>query len=143
MSLGLGVDLRNARLQVVADRLDAQATVGRLLIYKGTQPATGGEPGPNDLLADLPLARPPGTVTDGVLTFTLPPDTNAVESGEPTWARMQDAAGNNRIDGDVGVTGSDAFVEMSEDTGNPGHPEQLVAGGLVIVNSASLTEGNP
>ena len=142
MSIGLAMDLRNARLQVVADRLDAQASAGRLRLHKGTRPATGADANPADLLADLPLARPVGTVTDGVLTITLPANTNAIAGGEPTWARLQDAAGDNRVDGDVGITGSGAFVEMQEDSANPGHVETIIDGGLVIVTSASLTEGN-
>ncbi len=77
-----------------------------------------------------------------MLTITLPEETNAIAGGEPTWARLQDAAGDNRVDGDVGITGSGAFVEMQEDSANPGHVETIIDGGLVIVTSASLTEGN-
>jgi len=143
MTIGLGMDLRNTRLQRTADVLDAQASAGHLLIYKGTRPATGAAATPTDLLADLPLARPVGSIENAVLTITPPDDTNATGTGVPTWARLTDANGNYRIDGNVGITGSGALVEMEEDSGNPGYPKSIIEGGLVIVTSASLTEGNP
>ena len=119
MSIGLALSLRNARLAAVVATIDAGDDPGRLMLYKGTRPATGGAPGAGDLLASLELANPSGSIDAAVLTFAAVANQTAGAAGIPTWARFVSSDYSQVLDADVGITGSGALVEMAEDPVNP------------------------
>lgn len=141
--IGIVLAIRNTRLSAVLTAIDAGTGAGRLLLYKGTRPATGSAPGAGDQLASLALADPAGSIASGVLTFSAVSDQTADAGGLPTWARFVDSDLSPVLDGDIGIPGSGDLVTMEEDSGNPGQVKPLYAGGLVVVSSAQLTEGNP
>lgn len=143
MSIGMAMAFRSARLQVLLDAIDAGSAAGRLLIYKGTRPATGGAATGGDLLADFALSDPAGVVTDEVLAFSAIASVTASATGLPSWARFTDSDATAVLDGDVGITGAGTLVEMEEDSGDPGNVVSLIEDGLAIISSAQLTEGNP
>lgn len=138
MAIAYSTAIRNARLQVVADAINAGAGAGKLRIYNGTRPATGGTA--TTLLGELTLNDPatdPATVTGGVLTLDVSPtvqDASADASGTATWARLVDSTNAFVADLDVGGTGSGADIELSSTT--------IVAGGTITVTSGTITAGN-
>lgn len=136
MALGLATALRNARLDLIRDAIDAGAGPGTLKIYTGTRPATGGALSGNTLLGTLTFADPCApNAADGVLTFSaITQDAAADASGTATWARVADSAGAFVLDLSVGATGSGADIELNT--------TNIVTGGPISITSATLTEGN-
>jgi len=136
MALGLATALRNARLNLIRDAIDAGSGPGTLKIYTGTRPATGGALSGNTLLGTLTFSDPGApNAADGVLTFSaITQDEAADASGTATWARVEDSDGTFVLDLSVGATGSGADIELNT--------VSIVAGGPISITSATLTEGN-
>lgn len=132
MALGLVAALRNNMLDEITALIDAGAGAGKLRIYSGTRPATGGTA--TTLLAELALSDPSApAATGGTLTFNaVTDDSSADASGLATWFRILDSNDNFVIDGDVGDAG-----ELNLDD------ENIVAGGTVSVTSIVITAPNP
>ena len=125
--------VRDARLQVVADAIDAAGSAGRLRFYPS--PRVGSpelSPG-TALLLDARFQRPasPGA-EGGALVFAPLDEAVVIADGVAAWARITDSAGAGIIDLDVGLTGSGQDVELDS--------VNLVAGATVRINVASLTE---
>lgn len=97
MTIGISTAMRNSRLQLILDAIDAESdeySSAHLLIYSGTKPATGEILDEYDdpvLLADFVLPYPCGTITDGVLTFETIEDVVGLANGISSWARITDA----------------------------------------------------
>lgn len=134
MALGMATTLRNARLQKIIDAIDAGAAGGKLKIYNGSRPATGGAA--TTLLGTLTFSTTSAPApSGGVLTFdTITADSSADATGTATWARITDSDDNFVMDLSVGATGSGADIELSTTS--------IVAGGVISVTSATITEGN-
>lgn len=117
--------------------LDAITTAigasGKLRIYDGTRPASGGAA--TTLLAELPLsATSAPAASGGVLTFNaITNDSSADATGTATWFRVTTSGGTFVIDGNVGTSGADLNLNTVS----------IVAGGPVAVSSFVITEGNP
>ena len=126
MTIGSSVELRNARL---AARASTVGNAGKLRIYNGTRPATGGAA--TTLLAEFALGSPfapaPSNATQSP---NLPAAVNAAASGTATWFRITKSDGTFVEDGDVGQ-------EMTLNT------TTITAGLQVQVTSWSITGGNP
>ena len=134
MSIGLVQAVRNSRLDVILDALDAGSSNGYIEFYAGTQPVTGGTA--TTLLGTVTLADPAGTIGTGVLTFdTITDDVSADATGTVTWCRFFDSDANIVLDGDCGNVASSALVKFD----NP----DLIAGGTIHIASGTLTEANP
>lgn len=116
--------VKNARLTVVRDAIDAGAAAGYLEI---------GTTGMGSVLATIPLADPSGSVATGVLTFTMPQsDTNADATGTAAEARIKDSNGTVVVSGlTVGTSG--ANINLSS--------VGITAGDTVTINSAAITHG--
>ena len=83
MALGFATTLRTARASQIVAAIDAGAGAGKLRLYNGTRPATGGTV--TTLLAELTFSDPCGTVTSGVLTFSaIASDASADNTGTAT-----------------------------------------------------------
>lgn len=131
MSLILSTATKGARLQALADRLDAAATPGKLRLYGAPQPLAGAAP-TGDVLAEVILSQPCGVVTDAALTLSIPPAAVAVADGDVAWGRLLDGDDNWVADGDAGAMASAAFIRLV----NP----HIYGGGLVGIASAVITE---
>ena len=131
MALGFATALRTTRATAIRDAIDAGAGPGLLRIYDGSRPATGGSV--TNLLAELTLSDPCGTVTNGVLTFSaITQDSAANATGTATWFRIVTSASAFVLDGSVGTSGADLnLTTTSVTTGQP-----------VQVTSLVFTEGN-
>jgi hypothetical protein len=125
MTWGLVTSVRNARMDAITSAVGAS---GRLKLYDGTQPATGGAA--TNLLCDLPCsAALAPAAAGGVLTVNAITTTNAALSGTCTWARLTTSGGAAVADCPAGaavtttVTGS-----ASTDTVTVGSATGIVIG---------------
>lgn len=126
MAIGSSVELRNARL---AARASTVGNAGRLRIYSGARPATGGAA--TTLLVEFTLGSPFAPAPSaGVQSPTLPAAVNAATSGTATWFRVTKSDGTFVEDGDVGA-------EMTLNTNT------ITAGLQVSVTSWAIIGGNP
>lgn len=124
MAIDYSTTVKNSRLTVVRDAIDAGSAAGRLEI---------GTTGMGTVLATISLADPCGTVSAGVLTFTTPvSDTNADATGTAAAARIKDSNGATIISGlTVGTSGSDINLSSLG----------ITAGDTVSITSATITHG--
>ena len=131
MALGFVATLRSSIATAIRDAIDAGAGAGKLRIYDGSRPATGGSA--TTLLAELTLSDPCGTVSNGVLTFSaITTDTAADATGTATWFRIVDSSNNAIIDGSVGTSGADLNLATTS----------IVANAQVQITSFTITVGN-
>lgn len=89
------------------------------------------------VLATVPLANPAGTVSAGVLTFTMPRSDSSIDaSGIATAARIRDASGGNDIITDLTVTDAvDGSGDIIVST------TSFVAGQVFTLSTGSITHG--
>ncbi len=134
MALGLATSLRNDRSSRIQVYIDAAGAGAELTIYSGVRPGTGAPPAGSALVTfTLPFPVAPFPV-GGVLTFDAIPPENIAVSGGATWFRIVDNSVSQAIDGDVGLTGSGADLELDSTT--------FVSGRLISIDTFVLTEGN-
>ncbi len=122
MTVRLTPALRTARLQLILDAIDVGS---KLLILDGIQPAPGDAE--TTRLGVISFLDPVGSITDQNLTLNLQAQQTAVESGDPTWARIIDSAGNWVLD-------------MTEGQGVVVDPVPVIQGGYLNVLSAVISE---
>lgn len=133
MALGFATTLRTARASQIVAAIDAGAGAGKLRLYNGTRPATGGTV--TTLLAELTFSDPCGTVTNGVLTFSaITSDASADNTGTATWFRIVDSTGAFVLDGTITVTGGGGDITMTSTS--------IQAGVTVDATSLVFTEDN-
>lgn len=130
MALGFVTTLRNARLDAITT---AVGTSGKIRIYSGTRPATGGTA--TTLLAELPCSATfAPAAASGVLTLNaITQDSSADATGTAAWFRVLTSANAAVVDGNVGTSGSDLNLNTTS----------IVTGGPVAISSFTITEGNP
>jgi hypothetical protein len=123
MSATYNATLKNTRM---TDVVTAIGTAGYLNFYSSVP----------TLLASLPLANPAGTVTGGVLTFTVPmTDTTADASGTAASASVSTAIDGGGTVVISGLTVSSTVGDIVLSSTN------IVAGQPVTVTAASITHG--
>lgn len=133
MAVGYSTDVRNARLQVVADAVDGGSGAGKLRIYDGSRPATGGTV--TNLLVEFALPSPfEDSISGGVLTADAISSATASGTGTATWFRIIDGDGTFVLDGDAGGTGSGKELELSSTS--------ISSGQTVTIDSLTITAGN-
>lgn len=132
MALGFATTLRTARGQKIIDAVDAGSGAGKLRIYDGTRPTTGGTV--TTLLAEVTLNDPSFTVSSGVLTLVTSPALSgtAVATGTASWARLVDSADTFVMDLSVGTSGQDINLATTS----------IVTSAVVQITSGTITEGN-
>lgn len=130
MALAFSAALRNARLDEITAAI---GTSGKVRIYSGTRPASGGTA--TTQLAELPLsATAAAAASGGVLTLNaITTDATADATGTATWFRILTSANAFVVDGNVGTSGSDLNLNTTS----------IVSGGPVAISSFTITEGNP
>lgn len=129
--MGYSIELRNAKL---AANTSVIGNAGKLEIYSGTMPATGGAEG--TLLAVFTLGSPfAPTPAAGVQSPTLPAATTGVANGTVGWARATKADGTTAVmDLTVGLSGSGAQIILNTLT--------ISTGVAVSVTSWTITAGD-
>jgi hypothetical protein len=116
--------VKNSRMTVVRDAIDGGSSGGTLEIGTASMAS---------VLAIIPLADPCGSVSSGVLTFTMPQsDTNADATGTAAEARIKDSSGTVVVSGLI-VGTSGANINLSS--------VGITAGDTVTLSSAAITHG--
>lgn len=129
MALGFVTTVRDAWLTTIVTTI---GTSGKVRIYSGTRPATGGTA--TTILAELALSATAGTVSGQVLTFSaITQDSSADATGTATWFRVLTSANVAVFDGDCGTSGSDMNMSTTS----------IVATGPVSITSWTITAPNP
>ena len=129
--------IRNGWLDAIRTAIDAGTGAGKIKFYDGTQPATGAAVTTQNLLGTVLFQDPCApAATGGVLTFATPlvDDDDADATGNATWARITDSADQFVCDCSVGLSGSGADIILNA--------VNIAEGGIVRVNSGTLTAGN-
>lgn len=125
--IALSTEIRNLRLNVLRDRING----GKLCIYGGERPYTGGSPGTK--LAEFTFPDPcADDAEDGLLIFDQLQPSDASASGKATWARILSSRGSFVADASVGKGEGDIQLKTTE----------LFQGMRVTVVSGSIEEGN-
>lgn len=132
MALGVKVEIRNSWLAAIITAINAGSGPGKLKIYDGTRPATGGTA--TNLLGTVICSDPAaGSPSNGSVTFNaFTDDDDADASGTATWGRFTDSDDNFVTDCSVGTSGTDIILN------NAG----ITAGGIIRISSGTLTAGN-
>jgi hypothetical protein len=131
MTLGYVPALRNAQLDAITAAVGAN---GKVRIYSGTRPATGGTE--TTLLAELACSATfAPAASAGVLTVNaLTQDSSANATGTATWFRALTSADVPKLDGSVTATGGGGDLQLNSTS--------ITAGGIVAVSSFTVTAGN-
>lgn len=130
--------VRNARLAVVRDALDAGSGGATMAFYTAPQPGAGAAITTQAHLGDCEMSNPSGSVSGGVLTFGAIADGNGVATGDAAWCRVS-ADGGWIMDMRVSDAAGTAPVKIG-DAENPS--TKIYQGGIIRVLSASITAGN-
>lgn len=109
MAAGYATTLRNAQLDEITT---AVGNAGKLAIYDGTRPATGGST--TTKLAEFTLGSPfAPSAASAVLSPTLPSNTTGLAAGTATWFRITTSGGSFVIDGSAGTEGADLILNTA------------------------------
>lgn len=128
MATGYSTTLRNAQLDAITT---AVGNAGKLRIYDGTRPATGGTA--TTLLAEFTLGSPfSGAASSGSLSPTLPSNTTGAAAGTATWFRIVTSGGTFVIDGSVGTSGADLNLNTTT----------ISVGVTVAITGFTIARGN-
>lgn len=116
--------MKTARMQVVADAIDAATDPGYLEIGTAAWAAT---------LITIDFESTCGTVTDGTLTFSSFPKTaDSTGEGNLAVARIKDGDGNIKVSGlTVGTSNADIILDSVA----------VTTGKAVRINSAAIVHG--
>lgn len=125
MAAGYSTTLRNAQLDAITT---AVGNAGKLALYDGTRPATGGAA--TTKLAEFTLGTPfAAGAAAAVLSPTLPSATTGLAAGTATWGRITTSGGTFVIDLGVGTD-----ITLNTTT--------VSVGVACSVTSFSITRGN-
>lgn len=109
MALGYSTALRNAQLDAITAIV---GNGGKLRLYDGTRPATGGTA--TTLLAEFTMGTPfAPAASGGILSPTLPAATTGVAAGTATWYRIVTSAGTFVMDGAAGTAGVELILNTA------------------------------
>ena len=138
MTLSLANTARTAMCDALVDLLDAGTGAGTIEIRSGTRPANPNTTATGDVLATITLKTPAfGSASNGVATINDPDPVTAVAAGTATWFRAYDGDGNAVFDGDVGVTGSGADLELATTSITTGLTVDITGGTVTVPAAAS------
>ncbi|MBB3192039.1 hypothetical protein [Halomonas cerina] len=105
--MDMALAIKNARLQAIADGVDAAGQGATFTLYTGPRPASANEAATGTELVALPVPLPfADTIENGVLTGNPMVEAMATGDGQAGWGRLRDAAGVAVMDLDAGEEGS-------------------------------------
>lgn len=128
MAAGYVTSLRNAQLDAITA---AVGSAGKLQIYDGTRPATGGAA--TVKLAEFTLGTPfAAAAAAAALSPSLPANTTGITNGTATRFRITTSAGAFVIDGSAGTSGTDLILNSAT----------ISTGVTVSVTGFTINRGN-
>lgn len=132
MALGYSAALRNAQLDAITT---AVGNAGKLAIYTGTRPVTGGTITSQTKLAEFTMGSPfAGAASAGALSVTVPSATTGLAAGTAAWARLTTSGGTFVMDLSVTATGGGGDMTLNTDA--------VSIGVNVSLTSVSIAAGN-
>lgn len=134
MLIDFSLTIRNNRLTQILNGIDAGGDQGKIKYYTGTKPAVGGAITDQILVGTSLFAYPCGSVANAVLTFSFANngETQAVATGDITWARLTTSADVFVADVDVSNNAGTGVIKMDS--------TQIYNGGTLRVNSGVINE---
>ena len=130
MATGYSTTLRNAQLDAITT---AVGSAGKLQIYDGARPTTGGTA--TNKLAEFTLGSPfAAAAATATLSPTLPSNVSGLFAGTATWFRITTSGGTFVIDGSVTATGGGGDLQLNSTT--------VSVGATVSISSFSISRGN-
>lgn len=132
MTVGYSLTIRNARLNIVRDAIDAGLGPGRFRIYDGARPLTGGAT--TVLLGEITCSDPSANdAVNGTMVFNpLVGGAVGLASGTATWGRFIDYDENFVADCNVATAGADVTITNTN----------IEVGAPITVVSAIITSSN-
>lgn len=125
MSVIYGSALRTARMNAVKDAIDAGGGANGTIEIGTTAMAL--------TLATIALAKPCGSVSGDILTFTMPKSDTSADAGAPDTAaaaRIKDCDGNVVVSGlTVGTVGTNIVLDAAT----------ITAGQTITLTAATIT----
>lgn len=128
MTVATTTALNAARLSGALTYLDTGTGNARIRVYDGTRAATVNTAPAGTLLAEITLAKPSGTVANGILTLAQLEDATITTTGTATWARVVNGNADTAFDCDVGTSNTDMVIASTT----------LYAGGALRILSLTL-----
>ena len=126
---GYSTTLRNSKLDA---NTTAVGSAGKLQIYDGTRPATGGTA--TTKLAEFTLGSPfSAAASGGSQSPSLPANTTGLAAGTATWARVTTSGGTFVMDLSVGTSAAEVILNTTT----------ISVGVTVSVTGWTITAGNP
>ena len=130
MTVAITQEHNEARLSGTLSFLDAGTNPARLRIYGGTRPANPAATPASAMLVEIPLTKPAGTISNGLLTLTQQEDGLIAVTGIATWARLVNGNDVTALDLDCSGTNGAGDVKLAT--------TQLYLGGDARMVSAIL-----
>jgi hypothetical protein len=129
MATGYNVLLRNAQLDAITT---FTGNAGKLRIYDGARPATGGTA--TTLLAEFTLGSPFAPAAGSAsLSPSLPANTTGVGASTATWFRITKSDGTTHVlDGSAGTAATDLILNTAT----------ISVGLTVSITGFTITRGN-
>jgi len=125
---GYSTTLRNAQNDAITSAI---GNAGKLQLYDGTRPATGGAA--TTKLAEFTLGSPFSAASAaGVLSPTLPSNTTGLAAGTATWGRITTSGGTFVADVSVGTAAAEWILNTTT----------ISIGVTVSVTAITITAGN-
>lgn len=128
MILNISPQHLDARQAGSLAHLDTGTGHARVRIFDGVQPALGGPE--TQLLVEIALTKPAGTVTAGVLSLTASTFGLIAVTGQAAWARVVNGNGDIAFDCDVTDTKGNGVIQLES--------TQLYAGGKAFLTALNL-----
>ncbi len=131
MAIALSTPVKDVMLMAFANKIATQDGNGKLIFYGDSRP-TGGAAIANQIkYAEASLPPPnPQNIMDGVYTVIGIPSTLVLANGKTTWVRLVNGSGEWITDLNVGLSGSDAEVIVTD--------QDVLQGGSIIVHSLTF-----
>lgn len=130
MTIAITSAHNDARLGGTVAYLDSGTGNAAVRLYGSTRPATPADTPSSTMLVQIPLTKPCGTVTAGVLTLTQLEDGLISTTGTATWARVVNGEGTTAFDCDCGEGYGAWEVQLAQ--------TDLFAGGTARITNATL-----
>jgi hypothetical protein len=130
MTIAITSAHNDARLTGTVTHLDSGTGNAAVRIYGGTRPTTPADTPSSEMLVQIGLTKPCGTVSAGVLTLTQLEDGLITTTGTATWARVVNGNGATAFDCDAGQGAGAWEVQLAQ--------TNLFAGGAARITSAVL-----
>ena len=112
MTVAITQEHNGARLSGTLAFLDVGPEPARLRIYGGTRPPTPATVPSSEMLVEIRLTKPAGTISGGVLTLTQEEDGLITATGVATWARLVNGNDQTAMDMDCSDASGSGDVKL-------------------------------